>query len=120
MSMMSTGLAYLSAQRKAHMAETGSISRGVNTTTDVSMTIGMTQADIDGGDGITVRSDIVDFLITASDYQISSMVVEPQRGDVITYGGKNYRVMPISGGETWRYAERTNKTTLRIHTKEVS
>lgn len=117
MSLLSTGLEYLSTQRKAYMAETGTIRRATDETPDVSMTVGKTSADVDGGNGITVRTDIVDFLIHAADYQIDSAAVEPKRGDEIDYAGETYRVLPIAGGEVWRYAERINKTTLRIHTK---
>jgi hypothetical protein len=76
-------------------------------------------ADVDGGRGMTVRTNICDFLITAADYAINGTVVEPKRGDQIDYGGKKYEAMPIAGGEVWRYAENVNRTTLRIHTKEV-
>ena len=117
--MMSTALAWAAGQRKAYAAETGVIRRDGVATTGVSMTVGMTTADVEGGTGITVRTNIADFLITAADYQINGIVVEPRRGDEIDYGGKTYRCMPIAGGEEWRYAENVNRTTLRIHTKEI-
>lgn len=119
MSKMSTALTWASQQRKAYAAETGVIRRDARETTGVSMTIGNTVADIEGELGITVRMNIADFLITASDYTFYGTVTEPQRGDEIDYGGKTYQVMPVANGETWRYAENVNRTTLRIHTKEV-
>lgn len=119
MSMMSNALAWAAQQRKAHAAETGTIRRGASETANISMTVGKTMADIEGDRGVTVRVNIADFLITAADYTFSSVVSEPQRGDEIEYGGKKYQAMPISGGEVWRYAENVNRTTLRIHTKEV-
>jgi len=117
--MLSSGLEYLSTVRKAYMSETGTLRRAAAETPDVSMTIGKTMADIDGGDGITVRSDIVDFIVDVADYLISEVAVEPQRGDEIDYDGRTYRVVPIAGNEAWRYAERVNKTAYRIHTKDV-
>lgn len=119
MSMMSTALAWAAAQRKSYAAETGSIRRGNETAPNISMTVGKTMADIEGDRGITVRINIADFLITASDYTFGVSPEEPQRGDQIIYGGKKYDVIPLAGGETWRYAENVNRTTLRIHTKEV-
>ena len=119
MSIMSTSLAWLSANMKAYLSESGSIRRDGDETPSVSMRIGKTMADVEGMNGVTVRTNIADFLITAADYKINGIVVEPKRGDEIDYGGKIYRAMPIAGGEVWRYAENVNRTVLRIHTKEV-
>ena len=119
MSIMSTSLAWLSSNMKTHLSETGTIRRGSDETALVDMRIGKTMADVEGGGGITVRTNISDFLITAADYQINGVAVEPDRGDEIDYGGKTYRAMPIAGGEVWRYAENVNRTVLRIHAKEV-
>lgn len=119
MSKMSAALTWAAQHRKAYAAETGVIRRNSVETTDVSMTVGNTVADIEGDRGITVRMNIADFLITASDYAFGGSISEPQRGDEIDYGGKTYQVMPVANGETWRYAENVNRTTLRIHTKEV-
>lgn len=119
MSIMSTSLAWLSGKMKDHLSETGVIRRNGIQTSGVSMRVGKTMADIEGGGGITVRTNISDFLITAADYTFAGDVQEPQRGDEIDYGGKTYRAMPIAGGEVWRYAENVNRTVLRIHAKEV-
>ena len=119
MSIMSTSLAWLSSNMKTHLSETGTIRRGSDETALVDMRIGKTMADVEGGGGITVRTNNSDFLITAADYQINGVAVEPDRGDEIDYGGKTYRAMPIAGGEVWRYAENVNRTVLRIHAKEV-
>lgn len=119
MSKLSSALAWVSAQRKAHIAETGLIRRGSNSTPSVSMTVAHTMADVEGQAGMTVRTNIADFIITATDYLINGVAVEPRRGDEIDYGGKTYQVVPIAGGEEWRYAENVNRTSLRIHTKEV-
>lgn len=120
MSIVSEGLAWAAQQRKAHAAETGVIRRDGVETPGVSMTIGKTMADVDTGGGVTVRTNICDFLITAADYAFNGTVVEPRRGDEFEYGGKQYQAMPIAGSDAvWRYAENVNRTTLRIHTKEI-
>jgi len=119
MSIMSTSLAWLSSSMKTHLSESGSIRRDDNETPSIDMRVGKTMADVEGMNGVTVRTNIADFLITAADYQINGIAVEPKRGDEIDYGGKTYRAMPIAGGEVWRYAENVNRTVLRIHTKEV-
>jgi len=119
MSIMSTSLAWLSSNMKTHLSESGTIRREAIETSSVSMRVGKTMADVEGSGGVTVRTNIADFLITAADYTINGVAVEPKRGDEIDYGGKTYRAMPIAGGEVWRYAENVNRTVLRIHTKEV-
>lgn len=119
MSIMSTSLAWLSQNMKAHLSESGIIRRGTHEPVSAPMRVGKTMADVEGANGVTVRTNIADFLITAADYIIGGVPVEPLRGDEIDYGGKTYRAMPIAGGEVWRYAENVNRTVLRIHTKEV-
>lgn len=116
---MSTNLAWLSNKMKTHLSESGLIRRDSAETPSVDMRVGKTMADVEGMNGVTVRTNIADFLITAADYKINGIVVEPKRGDEIDYGGKTYRAMPIAGGEVWRYAENVNRTVLRIHAKEV-
>ena len=119
MSRMSAALTWLSDNMKTYLSETGKIRRDDDETPSVSMTVGKTMADIEGRDGVTVRTNIADFLIHASDYKINGVVVEPKRGDEIDYGGKTYQAVPIAGNEVWRYAENVNRTRIRIHTKEI-
>lgn len=119
MSIMSESLAWLSDNMKTHLSETGKIRRADDETPSIAMTVGKTMADVEGSNGVTVRTNIADFLIHAADYKINGVAVEPQRGDQIDYGGKTYEAVPIAGGEVWRYAENVNRTRLRIHTKEI-
>lgn len=65
-----------------------------------------------------------DFLVLASDLQLSGNIFTPDRGDVIeeVFPGRteSYEIMaPADGTPPYRYSDAA-KTILRIHTKQVS
>lgn len=63
-----------------------------------------------------------DFIVLADSYRFDGVVTLPHRGDRITrtVGPQqlHYEVMPHPGMQPYRYSD-TDRTILRIHTKQV-
>jgi len=114
--------AWLDDQRQRHLTRTVVYQRGQNTV-ELQATVGQTVFRIDDGYGGSVRFVQRDYLIRAEDLVLAGDEILPQRGDRIreTKDGKVfvYEVMGPGGGEPdWRYSG-PNRSTLRIHTKQV-
>ena len=120
--LLSTGAAWLEKQRKAHMSQSVTYSRGA-ASVSVSATLGRTTYQIDRGDGISVEERTRDYLIAVADLVLSSVAVEPQPGDRIVEAGaptKTYEVMAPEGTETsWRFCDE-HRQTYRIHAKLIA
>lgn len=76
-------------------------------------TLGRTLFRAENEYGTTVRIESRDFLISAS-----QLATEPQRGDRITYDGKEYEVLAPNSEPVWRWSGASH-ITRRIHTKEI-
>lgn len=69
--------------------------------------------------GMPVTAQSRDYLFKASDLVLASVAVEPQQGDQITDSGSTYSVRSMGSEPAWRYSDH-DRTTIRIHTVEVS
>jgi hypothetical protein len=118
--LMQTGQAWLAGQLKAHVSTPVVYDRGGQTVT-LDATFGRTDAERVDENGVGIREEIVDFLVTAADLVIDGAAVLPKRGDAIRYTDgaveKTYEVMTVGEGH-YRPADPFG-TMLRIHTKLI-
>ena len=116
--ILKTGEQWLSDMRKAHMSETITYKRGV-TTLQVLGTRGVTKFEVADESGMSVYSQIADWLILTADLVVGNIQIEPKLGDRIIAGGKTFEVVFLSGDGCWRYSD-PHQITMRVHTKEVA
>lgn len=121
--MLASGATWLSSQRRAHMSSNVTYRRGVSSVT-VPATRGKTDETLQDGYGVLTHVMASDFIISASDLVLSSVRVEPQRGDTIEYLAADgsthvYRVEPITGEECWSWNDPYHND-YRIHAKRDS
>lgn len=69
--------------------------------------------------GMPVTAQSRDYIVKASDLMIGGTDVLPVAGDEITDGTATFVVRSIGSDAAWRYSDAA-RTTLRIHTVEVS
>lgn len=116
--LLQTGQAWLAGKLKAHAATSVVYDRGGQTVA-LEATFGRTDAERVDENGIGIRAEITDFIITAADLVIGGATTLPKRGDLIrhTAGGveKTYEVMTVGDGH-YRPSDPFG-TMLRIHTK---
>ena len=114
--------AFLGRMRVAHLSRTVTYQRGADSV-DVAATVGKTQFEIDSGYGVVETFQSRDFLIAATDLVLGGEQVEPRQGDRVreTIGETVHvhEVMAPGKAPCWRWSD-PYRTTLRIHTKEVS
>lgn len=111
-------LDYLGTRKKTLDSESVTISNGTNTV-GVSATVGETDVEEEGPNGLPVRTQIRDYIITAEDLVLNGVQVEPQEGWTITEGDLTCRVVPIGDQSCFDYTTQTKKR-MRIHTVVVS
>lgn len=109
--LLAQGAAWLEQQRTRHLTTTVTYVRG-NVQVAVPATIGRTKSEIDDGHVVEVQYTDRDFLILAVDLVLSGQLTEPERGDLIREGNREFEVLD------WRYSD-PYRTTLRINTKYV-
>lgn len=83
------------------------------TPTVVKATVGRSEFEMVDSNGVVMRVDSRDYLITAS--QLS---VEPKAGHRIADGGNVYEVSEFGSEPAWRWSDPFHQT-YRIHTKKV-
>ncbi len=120
--MLQTAVEWLDGVRNDSMSHAVTYARGEQSV-ELNATVGLTVFRLDDGTGGTIRVSQRDFLVRCSDLVIGGEEVLPQRGDRITEttNGKTvvWEVMGPGGGEPdWRYSL-PDRSTLRIHVKEV-
>lgn len=109
----------MSGKLKAEASELVTYSRsGVFVTGGLYATPGESRFEQITEDNISIEARVRDFTFEAADLVISGSVVLPVRGDRIVMGSTTYEVLPVGGGEVYRYCDR-NEIRLRVHTKEV-
>ena len=69
--------------------------------------------------GMPVTAQSRDYIVKASDLVLDGTAVTPIAGDEITDGTSTFVVRSIGADAAWRYSDAA-RTTLRIHTVEVS
>jgi hypothetical protein len=120
MSMLQSGLAWLSQQRHAHMSHAVTYARG-STSVAINATPGRTVLELVDQNGFPLRIDAKDWLIRATD--LGNLLL-PEDGDRVTEIGtdgrsRTYEVMRVGGEPCWRYAD-PNHATIRVHSKLVA
>jgi len=106
--LLAQGTAWLEQQRTRHLATTVLYVRGA-TSIAVLATIGRTKYEADDGHVVRVEFTDRDFLILAADLVLAGQPTEPQRGDLIREGSREFEVLD------WRYSD-PYRQTLRITT----
>lgn len=109
--LLAQGAAWLEQQRTKHLATSVTYVRGVQSVV-VAATIGRTKVEADDGHVVRVEFTDRDFLILAADLVLNDQPSEPQRGDLIREGPREFEVLD------WRYSD-PYRQTLRITTKHV-
>lgn len=118
---LETGMAKLSALRKAHMGRTVTYVAG-NDEIETTATLGRTIFHLTDESGFEMRVVTRDYLIDAADLAVGSVPFEPAAGHQIkeTVGSSIYvfEVLSPGGEPEWRW---TNgyQNVYRIHTKHV-
>ncbi|MCC6906676.1 MAG: hypothetical protein IT430_01930 [Phycisphaerales bacterium] len=120
--LLSQGLSWLEDQRHQQLTRTVTYQRGGDEV-ELSATIGRTVFEQDDHVGGLTRIESRDFLIRAADLVLASEITLPRSGDriiesdaIATY---TYEVMAPGTEPPWRYSD-VNRTTLRIHTKQMA
>ena len=109
--LLAQGAAWLEQQRTKHLTSTVTYVRG-DVQLHVPATIGRTKYEADDGHVVQVEYTDRDYLILAADLVLGGQVSEPERGDLIREGPREFEVLD------WRYSD-PYRTTLRITTKYV-
>lgn len=68
----------------AQFGKAYTVTRGANATTGVSMLPPSAGTQVVTADGVRARAHSSEFIVKKADYKISSVAVEPARGDTIT------------------------------------
>lgn len=69
--------------------------------------------------GMPVTAQSRDYIVKATDLVLGGTAVLPVAGDEVTDGSSTFAVRSIGSDAAWRYSDAA-RTTLRIHTVEVS
>jgi hypothetical protein len=109
--LLAQGAAWLEQQRTIHLTSNVMYVRG-DVQVAVPATIGRTKYEADDGHVVRVEFTDRDFLILAADLVLTGQPSEPQRGDVIREGNREFEVLD------WRYSD-PYRVTLRITTTVV-
>ncbi len=106
--LLAQGAAWLEQQRTKHLTSTVTYVRG-EFEFAVPATIGRKKYEADDGHVVRVEFTDRDFLILAADLVLDGQATEPQRGDLIREGNREFEVLD------WRYSD-PYRQTLRITT----
>jgi hypothetical protein len=122
MDLLAKGAAYLTKQRRRYFAQCVEYSRPASggSTIDVRATIGRTQFQLEGANGVIINAESRDFIVAAADLALDGIVTQPAKGDRITDAdGVIFEVMPFGPDQPhWRWCD-GNRLDMRIHTKQV-
>ena len=113
--LLNDGLKWLADKRKAVMSSEITYRRSSIELTLLA-TIGKPDVDVADDNGLRISASMIDFLITASDFEAT--FTAPKRGDVIVYDDRIYEVMDFGGQGIWRWSGYPGST-MRIHTKQT-
>ena len=96
--LLAAGSAWLEQQRTKHLATTVTYVRGAESL-EVAATIGRTKYQTDDGTAVRIEFTDRDFLIRAADLVLDGQPSEPERGDLIREGTREFAVLD------WRYSD---------------
>ncbi len=109
--LLAQGAAWLEQQRTKHLTTTVTYVRN-DVQIAVPATIGRTKYEAEDGQVVRIEFTDRDFLVLAADLVLNGQVTEPDRGDLIREGPREFEVLD------WRYSD-PYRNTLRINTKHV-
>ena len=109
--LLAQGAAWLESQRTKYLTTTVTYVRG-DVSIAVPATIGRTKYEADDGHVVRIEFTDRDYLILAADLVLGGQASEPERGDLIREGNREFEVLD------WRYSD-PHRQTLRITTKHV-
>jgi len=121
--LLKTGLAWLRAQRKAHMSIPATYKRG-DAGVALSVTVGKSPHRVSQNYGNFTRVVMRDYLFNTADLILSGAATLPEPGDRIEEVGDDgktyvYEVMSPGGDlPEWEYSD-GHRGTFRVHTKHV-
>lgn len=120
--LLERGLAFLDAQRDAHMTRTVAYERGASSV-NVKATLGQTPFEQTNEFGIVHKVESRDFIVRTADLVLDGAATLPKSGDRIrdTQGSQVfvYEVMAPGNEPPFRYSDPYRKA-LRIHTKHIA
>lgn len=115
MSDQSTAVVCLWEAQSAHAGEPVIYTRG-ESSVNLTAVPGFTHLERVIDDAVAMKTKHKDWLVLATDLDLGSGAVLPERGDTITFGSDVYKVLPIAGETVYDWSD-SHKTILRIHTK---
>lgn len=114
--LLKTGGAWLDSQMRANAASIVAYARG-GSLVSLAARKGKTVFTLIDDQGVSVRVEASDFIITTADLVIEDSAVLPERNDRITdEDGNVFVVLPFGDKPMWERSG-SNKPALRIHTK---
>lgn len=120
-SLQSRGIALISKQRRAVLADDATYERG-SISIALRVTVSAPETLLDEA-GLPVESERVDVFIATEDLVHEGSPIEPERGDLIrvqhTTGTAVYAVMPEAGGGVSTPTSPC-RTELRVHAKRTN
>jgi hypothetical protein len=114
--LLQTGIDWLDAQRRASLSRLVTYERGGDSV-QIAATLGTSEEEVYDQFGTSMRAKRTDFLITAADLILDTVLTTPEPGDRIVSGTKTYEVMALSDGR--HYVALPGDVTLRVHAKLV-
>jgi len=121
--LLTTGVAWLDGQRKAHAAQTVTYTRG-ETSVSLAVTLGRKAYQIDGGYGAAVWVRSLDIIVSAADLRLGGVAATPEPGDRMRVARGStvdvYEVMAPGGDMSHYEPADPTRTMWRIHTKHVA
>jgi hypothetical protein len=109
--LLAQAAAWLEQQRTKHLTTTVTYVRN-DVQITVPATIGRTKYEADDGQVVCIEFTDRDYLILTADLVLGGQVSEPQRGDLIREGPREFEVLD------WRYSD-PYRNTLRIATQAL-
>ncbi len=115
--LLQSASAWLAGQRKSFLASQAVYARD-GSQVELAATVGQTRFQATDEQGLVTEFQARDFIIERADLVLGGVVVEPRRGDTITWNGKVFEVMAPPGEPVWRYSD-PFMVSVRVHTKQV-
>ncbi|MGA3067723.1 MAG: hypothetical protein ABSF29_12845 [Tepidisphaeraceae bacterium] len=93
---------------------------GISQSPQVNVTWGATRSEVEISEGIGVRAQVRDALVSLADLVATGMNPPfPKSGDrIVMAGAPAYQVMELGTEGAWRWSDNL-RTRLRVHLKEV-
>lgn len=106
------------ARLRSRDGVTVTVARGGDSV-EVTAVVGQSDHETLDDTGMPVTIQSRDFMLAAADYAPAGSAVVPLKGDRITEGTRVYAVRDIGSAACWAYSDQ-GRTTIRVHTSEVS